>query len=810
MVPKLLLEIQELEKHLKRLTAATTPAPDSRVADIALTTEQLRTLKEKRYKQQQEKARAKHRCYGESPTKYWTSLHRTRAPRDLIPAFEREGQRTREGERVYETDAAAMAEMARAHHDDVQKDGDDVTAAPQRERDIVAALESITTRISEQQAADMGATISRDDCDLALKFAKTGTAPGLDGIQYEVWKTLHARYVEDARHPSKVAFDVLELLRAAFDDVQMHGVCESTGFAEGWMSPIYKEKGELTKIVNYRPITLLNTDYKLLTKILALRLAVVAPEIVHPAQAGFVPGRRLHNHTQLARMMMAWAEASEENGAIVALDQEKAYDKISHDYLWRILERFGVPEGFSSVVKSLYRHAVTSVVINGVTSKTYRVYRGVRQGDPLSCLLFDLAIEPLSAMIRASPIRGFNIPHSTTALKATLFADDTTVYLAAEDDFAVLQNVLDRWCSAAKAKFNLKKTEIIPIGSVEYRTQLIGTYRESGQWKNYPQGVHVAEEGEAVRILGAFMGNGVPQSAVWTPKIAKVNAALDRWRAGHMTLVGKRHAVQMVVGGMTQFMTDVQRMPEPVLKKLTKMIRDFVWDDKTHVPVAMDHLYLPVEEGGIKLLDLEARNEAIDVMWLRAYAAMGPDRPLWALVADDLLANHVPRDVIPRDRELRVNTLLQHWAPKSRGLVPELAAIMSAAKKYGVRQEGLAFSRTILRAMPMWDHNKADAHAIRSLAARSAASACLKKNHRVSTVGDCEALAAALLSPTHRPAASCTCNFCEAAITSARCADPNRCYVRASKLLDTLPPKWDPRKPHPEDHEEGDMAAAEA
>ncbi|EIW54372.1 uncharacterized protein TRAVEDRAFT_39824 [Trametes versicolor FP-101664 SS1] len=183
-------------------------------------------------------------------------------------------------------------------------------------------------------------------------------------------------------------------------------------------------------------------------------------------------------------------------------------------------------------------------------------------------------------MIRASPIKGFNIPNSTTTLKATLFADDTTVYLAEADDFNILQRVLDVWCSAAKAKFNIGKTEIIPIGSEEYRCRMAATYAQTGAWQNYPRGVHVAADGEAVRILGAFLGNKVEQCEVWTPKLEKVSNALRKWRTGHMTLVGKRLAVQMVVGGMTQFMTDVQRMPEQVVKRLTKMIRDFVWDDR--------------------------------------------------------------------------------------------------------------------------------------------------------------------------------------------------------------------------------------
>ncbi len=98
-------------------------------------------------------------------------------------------------------------------------------------------------------------------------------------------------------------------------------------------------------------------------------------------------------------MMTLWAEKNGADGAIVALDQEKAYDKVAHDYLWRVLRQFGIPDEFVNLVESLYANANTSVMINGILSRPYQVYRGVRQGDPLSSLLFDLAIEPLSAMI---------------------------------------------------------------------------------------------------------------------------------------------------------------------------------------------------------------------------------------------------------------------------------------------------------------------------------------------------------------------------------------------------------------------------
>jgi len=127
---------------------------------------------------------------------------------------------------------------------------------------------------------------------------------------------------------------------------------------------------------------------------------------------------------------------------IVALDQEKAYDKISHDYLWRVLDRFRLPERFIQSVRTLYERAETQVMINGFLSSPFQVTRGVRQGDPLSCLLFDLAIEPLAASLRASRLRGYEVPGAIERLIATLFADDTTTYLSKHDRFSDLMGPL--------------------------------------------------------------------------------------------------------------------------------------------------------------------------------------------------------------------------------------------------------------------------------------------------------------------------------------------------------------------------------
>ena len=137
----------------------------------------------------------------------------------------------------------------------------------------------------------------------------------------------------------------------------------------------------------------------MLAKAIATRLTEVIPSVIHPDQAGFIRGRSIFDQIEQAATTVNYARLKGLNGAIVALDQEKAYDKITHPYLWEVLESFAFPEELINTVKTLYREAPTSVIINGVVSDPFLVTRGVRQGDPMSCALFDLGIEPLAANI---------------------------------------------------------------------------------------------------------------------------------------------------------------------------------------------------------------------------------------------------------------------------------------------------------------------------------------------------------------------------------------------------------------------------
>ncbi|TBU58947.1 Endonuclease/exonuclease/phosphatase, partial [Dichomitus squalens] len=271
-IPSIMSEIQNLEKAAASLSQKMHIPEDVRAGKVAACMAQAEHLKIKMVRQNQERARATHRMQGERPTKYWSKLHKKQEPRELVQAYEIEGQRSPSGEQCYQKDSQQMAEMAREYHDNIQQDGLDYNQTTGRDEEIDQVLRHIRPALDEEQGITLAEPVAPGEILVALKSTKNDSAAGADGIQYEVWKTLHERYIEDTKHEGRSPLNVVAMLNALYADIEVYGVVPGSAFSEGIVCPMYKQKGERTKIASYRPITLLNTDYKLLSKVLAARL----------------------------------------------------------------------------------------------------------------------------------------------------------------------------------------------------------------------------------------------------------------------------------------------------------------------------------------------------------------------------------------------------------------------------------------------------------------------------------------------------------------------------------------------------------
>jgi hypothetical protein len=310
----------------------------------AVLTEKILRLTKKQHHASRLTAQGCNRLEGEVIGAYWTAINKPKKLRDIILRL-KINPNTEETPK-YETNSKRMATMACDYHDKIQSERTRVL--PQvREEKIRTVLNRITRKVKPEQAESLKNKLTLEDIQYALRKSANSKAPGLDGIVYEVWKILDQRY-KSFKATNRPTFDVLGTLLRVYNDIQKFSMVEGTHFSESWMCTLYK-KNDKSEIANYRPISLLNTDYKIFTKALAIKLTKVAPDLIHSNQAGFIPGCQIKDQIWLTKRVIQLANmepTEDKNGVIVLLDQEKVYDKIEHDYLRRALGAYEIPKEY--------------------------------------------------------------------------------------------------------------------------------------------------------------------------------------------------------------------------------------------------------------------------------------------------------------------------------------------------------------------------------------------------------------------------------------------------------------------------------
>ena len=222
------------------------------------------------------------------------------------------------------------------------------------------------------------------------------------------------------------------------------------------------KEGDKTLIKNWRPISLLNVSYKILVKVLALRLVHILPKFVNSSQTGFIKGRYILENLITAWEAMDWAKCSHQNSAFLLLDFEKAYDRVEWKFIIMMLQSFGFPPYFCMAVQSLLTDACAQIEINGSISDSFPLSRSIRQGCPLAPALFVIAAEALYYILRddtLSPeVRGLYLPNNEELINSHL-ADDTAVFFELTDNnLKNLQIKLDLFCTISGVKISQAKS----------------------------------------------------------------------------------------------------------------------------------------------------------------------------------------------------------------------------------------------------------------------------------------------------------------------------------------------------------------
>ena len=312
-----------------------------------------------------------------------------------------------------------------------------------KDQDPLPFLNSVNLKqLSYEQKEELNRDISSTEIQSAIKKFPLKKAPGMDGLLIEFYSTFW----------NKIDPLFIELIQTA----QKSQSLPQTMY-QAIISVIPKpgKKGETPS--DYRPISLINCDKKIITKILNNRLLQILPSLIHHDQAGFIQHRDLRTNTRTSITLVQYAKKYNKDLSLLAVDAEKAFDRLEWHYLFKVLEAYNFPTNFINMVKTCYKAPKAYVYTNGILSVPFPLGRGTAQGCPLSPSLFALAIEPLAQKIRETKeISGIRINKKQYKLSLLYLTNVNT-------SVPHLMEVIAKFSKISGYKMNIGKTELMVV-----------------------------------------------------------------------------------------------------------------------------------------------------------------------------------------------------------------------------------------------------------------------------------------------------------------------------------------------------------
>lgn len=429
------------------------------------------------------------------------------------------------------------------------------------------------------------------------------------------------------------------------------------------------------KPTDYRPISLLNCDYKLMASTLAGRLKKTLDKTLGAAQRGGVPGRKIVDNLSLYRDAIAFMEERTElpsddllrdpvgpAGAVVGIDLEKAYDLVDRATLWSILSTMGFPEDFIGHLKTLYSVATMSVLNGSRVAGRVQCQSSVRQGCPLSIHLFVLYLEPLLVRL-SSVLKGIHLLRRRLVARA--YVDDVAVFVDSDVDLLALDAILCSFCAWTGARVNRVKTKALGLG------KWAGRVRWPLPW---------LQTASPLTLLGIPFTSSISETSdrVWASTVGHLHGILKNNISRRFTLFQRVNFIKSEAVSRTVYVGQVLKCPPETVSKIQSAISTFLWSGRLERPQPAISCR-PASEGGLGMVNVGLFLQALFVRPILS-SFTGPDS-----VHRDLLLYwlaYPTRDFLPF--YLSVSSPLSFFVrPIYLAHVPLLARQLAVAHLFG-------------------------------------------------------------------------------------------------------------------------------
>ena len=537
--------------------------------------------------------------------------------------------------------------------------------------------------------------LTAEELQGALEQMASDKAPGVDGLTVNLYKACPF---------------LLEPLIKVWRDALAAGQLPDS-MRVGVVSLLFKNKGDPASLDNWRPITLLCTDYKIIAKALALRLAEVIKQLVGPNQTGFIGGRYILTNVLEAQLALGMCKTSGTLAAFTFYDFEKAYDRLGLDFLLNVLEAVGLEVQFRSMVAVLIANAVVHVLVNGFLTAAINILSGVRQGCPIAPLLFALATEALRLALELC--RDIGLQVRNVHLHASMYADDLTTYNGSAGAFQRSHQIVLDFCEASCMRLNLGKCRALVVGRG-------GDNRAALEAALQQVGITLMGDDDSERLLGSVVGRHTELAHAFHQALEKMQERCTQLSRSGLTVFGRALAANALCTSKILYTAQVSYLPTSTLERVWSLTNRFV-DGKAcfRSRVRYNYRYYPLKQGGLGLVDVRSLIPASQAMWVVRFLTTqerhAPWRALFLEAVVDAAAAvgckepflHWPVVQEPRDF---ISSVLYWWKRLGPSLDP---GARSPFPKLGRRSYHKPSGRFRYTTPPLDQYNPGRMHAVR-------------------------------------------------------------------------------------------------
>ena len=544
---------------------------------------------------------------GEKPSKFFCSLEKDRSSEKFIPKL----NVNRNGIRVAITDQREIEEEIESFYRNLytNKDGDlsDESIESFLGVNNMSEIDDFK-KLSTIDNNGLEGEITITEMENILNNSKSDSAPGQTGLTFEFYKKFWdflGFFLVNAANYSKNIGKLPDFL------------------SRGTISLLPKGEKDREELGNWRPLTLLSVEYKLISGCIAKRMSRVMPKIINHDQVGFVSNRFIGEAIRLVYDVMDYAKKKDFTGMLLLVDFTKAFDSVSHSFIVNCLTTFGFSVNFIGWIKLFIYNFFANTIHAGNISNRFLLGRGTEQGDPISSLLFILCVEILALKIDKE-MPGLDV--GGCRVKKSMYADDLTIFLSySDDELRKAIKILRDFYRLSGLEINLSKTQVVVFGKIP-NGNLVLCNDLNLTW--HP----------VFKLLGIIFDCKLENMYVnYEKAMDKIRAAMNNWRHRILTPYGRSViAKTLLLSKLAHIHLVLPDLTNTKIKEIEDTIYNFIWKGKHQV--AKNVCKIEENRGGLNMPDIKTSVDSLKMSWIRRGYRNGGST--WVKVFNVILATH--------------------------------------------------------------------------------------------------------------------------------------------------------------------------